>query len=148
MKMSKSMVMQIVMGSISLVMLVLSILCVGKIIPTAGQTQWAWGVMVISTGFVLVQVLVYFLLGKTEVMGLICKWLVVLFGVIILVINILILVLSASTIFQDFASGWLQFVLVLINFALCAVMITYLVMSDKEQKLAKQEKIEEKAEVK
>ena len=63
-------------------------------------------------------------------------------------INILILVLSASTIFQDFASGWLQFVLVLINFALCAVMITYLVMSDKEQKLAKQEKIEEKAEVK
>ena len=60
MNMTKSKILQIVMGGVSLVMLVLGILIIGQIIP-AFESAWAWGILVICFGFIIVEVLLYFL---------------------------------------------------------------------------------------
>ena len=150
MNITKSTLLQILMAGCSGLMLVLSILCVGKIIPIAENSLWVWGVLTICFGFVLIEAIVYFVFGKNDVLQMVCKWLVVLFGVILLIMTIVLLAVSASTMFADFGAltGWLQFVFVLIAFAICAMMIAYLIVADKDQKQARQAQREQETEAK
>ncbi len=139
MEMTKSRILQIVMGGVSLVMLVLGILIIGQIIP-AFESLWAWGIIIVCFGFIIVEVLLYFLV-HSDIMSTICKWLLIFFGVILLVINTVVLCVEATSMFADFGaiSGWFAFIMVLINYAICAMIIAYLVLADKEYKVLKEE---------
>lgn len=144
MEMTKSKILQIVIGSVSLVMLVLSILGIGGILPVT-TADWNLGVVclaivLVGFGFIMVEVILYFLLAKSDVMALICKWILIFFGVIVLVINTVIFATMAPIIFGAFGTFWFSFVYALLTYALCGVIIAYLVISGKEEKAARLEK--------
>lgn len=137
MEMTKSKITQIVIGGLSLVMLVLSFLAFG--IFETGIDQWILAVLIVSFGFSVIEVVVYFVFTNREILEMICKWLVIFFGVIILVINTVALIVGFTTIFTNFLAmtGWLALLFIVLTYVLCAAMIAYIIFSDKEAKVAK-----------
>jgi len=138
MEMTKSKITQIVIGGLSLALLVLSILCLGGIFET-GIAQWLLAILIVAFGFSLLEVVVYFVFTKRDIIEMICKWLVIFFGVVILAINTVVVVLNATTMFTNFLAitGWFALMFVVLGYILCATMIMYLVFADKEEKEAK-----------
>jgi len=137
MEMTKSKITQIVIGGLSLVMLILSFLAFG--IFETGIDQWILAVLIVSFGFSVIEVVVYFVFTNREILEMICKWLVIFFGVIILVINTVALIVGFTTIFTNFLAmtGWLALLFIVLTYVLCAAMIAYIIFSDKEAKVAK-----------
>lgn len=136
MEMTKSRITQIVIGGLSLIMLVLC--CLGFVFET-GIDGWILAVLIVAFGFSIIEVVLYFLFTNRDLLEMICKWLVIFFGVIILVINTVALIISAATIFADFLalSGWFALLLIVLTYALCAAMIAYLIFADQDAKVAK-----------
>jgi len=141
MEMTKSKITQIVIGVLSLALLVLSVLGLGGIIDT-GIAQWLLAVLIVSFGFSIIEVIMYFVFTKRDIIEMIGKWLVIFFGVIILAINTVVVVLNATTIFADIlaTTGWFALMFVVLGYILCAAMVAYLIFANKEEKEEKEAK--------
>ncbi len=135
MEMTKGRITQIVIGGLALIQLVMSILFLGGIIQT-GIAQWVLAILLVCFGFIIIEVMAYFLFTKKDILEMICKWLIIFFGVIVLVMNTVLMIMNAATIFTNFLAltGWLALVFILLTYALCAAMIAYLVIASKEER--------------
>jgi len=154
------------LGCMALVMLVLGILLVGGIIPSS-VPSWVWAITLICCGISLVEMIIYFMFGNLEISLLLCKWLNLFLGIILLIVNFAGLCLAETEMFSNFGavSGWLSFIFILFNVVQFVFMFAYFIFAVKAEseekalraakvnkepaKETKEEKVvEEKAEVK
>ena len=128
----------LVLGCMALVMLIFGILLVGNIIPSS-VPSWVWAITLICCGISLVEMIVYFMFGNIEISLLICKWLNLFLGIILLIVNFAGICLAEDQMFANFGAveGWLSFVFVLFNVVQFILMFAYFIFAVKAESAEK-----------
>ncbi|MBR1925434.1 MAG: hypothetical protein IJ837_01090 [Clostridia bacterium] len=134
MEVVKNKLYHLVLGCMALVMLVLGILLVGGIIPSS-VPSWVWAITLICCGISLVEMIIYFMFSNSEISLLLCKWLNLFLGIILLIVNFAGLCLAEDEMFSNFGavSGWLSFVFVLFNVIQFVFMFAYFIFAVKAE---------------
>lgn len=134
----KNRILQLVIGCLALVLAVFSALMLGGVVPSKLRL-WAHAVIFICLFINIIEVIIYFLFAKTETTRIFCRWLNLFTICVMFVALTASFIQAAPAIFGSFGvSEALDFCLVLANYVLIAIIITFLVFSKQETKLKKQ----------
>ncbi len=139
MEVTKSKGFHAALGSVSIVMLVLSLLLAVKTIASPAILTWVWAVLVICFAINIIEMVIYFMFEGSEIGLMLCKWLNIFIAIILFVVNTIGLIAGAAEIFANFAIGWVSFLVMILTYFVIGAMVVYCIFAVKESKKGIQE---------
>jgi hypothetical protein len=138
MKVTESKIFHLILGCASLAVLVLGMLIVSSVFASPANLFWVWAILVICCAISLIEMVIYFLFGNTEISLMLCKWLNIFIAIILFVSNTMAFAFGAEDIFENFSTYWFSFMVIILTYALMIMMIVYFFFAIKDTKRSAQ----------